>query len=296
METIILNVIFPIYILIALGFIAGKAKKRLDTEGITFIVLYFLAPALVFSSFRKLHITVESFTYIAINGTVTIGSIWFIAFLFAKIFYKRRIPAFELSSSIMNIGYLGLPLIYVLFGENALGYAVTYMVLVTIIHFTIAVVALNPDSLKDGIVETLKIPLIYAVIFSFFFKNIPLPDGMEKMLKLMGDSTMPLMLITIGIKLSSIKMENLHTGISGALLRLIGGTFISFLTVKTFSCPELLKKTIFVQSTLPSAILNFVLCDRFKQDPDISASIIFFSTLISPVWLFIVVKFLLPLI
>jgi len=296
METIILNVIFPIYVLIALGFFAGKIKKELDTEGITFIVLYFLAPALVFSSFRKLHITAENFKYIAINGTLTIGGIWLIALLFSKIFYKRRIPAFELSSSVMNIGYLGLPLIYVLFGENALGYAVTYMVFVTLIHFSLAIMALNPNSLKEGIIETFKIPLIYAVIFSFFFKDIPLSEGMEKMLKLMGDSTMPLMLITIGIKLSKIKMEKLHIGISGALLRLVGGTLISFLTVKTFACPELLKKTIFVQSTLPSAILNFVLCDRFKQDPDISASIIFFSTLISPVWLFIVIKFLLPLI
>ncbi len=295
MQHLFWNVIFPLYILITLGFLAGKIRKNPDTEVITFIVLYFLAPALVFSSFRTINISFENIKYIIINGVITIGGVWFLAYLFSRFFHKIRSPAFEISSAIMNIGYLGIPLVYVLLGEKAVGYAVTYMVFVTIIHFTVVIVILNPGNLSEGLKEIFKIPLIYAVIFSLFMKNFPLPSGIEKMIKLMGDSTMPLMLITIGIKLSSMDFKDIKFGISGTVLRLICGTFISFFVIKNFPVSLLLKKTIFIQSALPSAILNFVLCDKFKQQPNISASIIFFSTVVSPVWLLFVIKLLFPL-
>ncbi|WP_456484615.1 AEC family transporter [Desulfurobacterium sp.] len=291
---VLINVILPVYILIAAGFLSGKFKEDLETDTITFIVLYFLAPALVLSSFKNVDLSIENIKFIITNGTVTIATVWIAAGFVSKKLYGRRIPALELSAAIMNIGYLGLPLIYVLFGDKALSYAITYMVFVTIIHFTVAIVALNPESIKKGIIETLKIPLIYAVIGAFFLRNFQLAEGIEKMLKLTGDSTMPLMLLAIGIKLSRIKPDRVSPAITGTFLRLVLGTLISFIVVKGLQAPPLLKKTVFIQSSLPSAILNFVLCDRFNQDPEISASIIFLSTLLSPLWLIFVIKVLLP--
>ncbi|WP_457569903.1 AEC family transporter [Desulfurobacterium sp.] len=291
---VLINVILPIYILIALGFLSGKLKKDIETDTITFIVLYFFAPTLILSSFKNINLSIENVKFIVINGALTIGIVWIAAGIISKKLYGKRIPALEISSAVMNIGYLGLPLIYVLFGEKALGYAITYMVFVTIIHFTVAIVALNPESFKKGLSETFKIPLIYAVIAAFLLKKFHFPEGIEKMLKLTGDSTMPLMLIAIGIKLSRIKPDKLSPAITGTILRLVLGTFISFAVVKTIQAPLLLKQTVFIQSTLPSAILNFVLCDRFNQNPEISASIIFLSTLISPLWLIFVIKVLLP--
>ncbi|WP_457568240.1 AEC family transporter [Desulfurobacterium sp.] len=289
-----INVIFPTYILIAAGFLSGKVKKNMETETITFIVLYFFAPALILSSFKTVKLSLSDIKFIVFCGTAVIGSVWIAAAVIGKNLFGKRLPALELSSAIMNIGYLGLPVVYVLFGEAALGYAVTYMVFVTVIHFTVAIIALNPESLKKGIKETAKIPLIYAVIAAVFLRNVSFPGGAEKMLKLTGNSTMPLMLIAIGIKLSRINVKDLTPAIIGTLLRLCLGTAVAFIVVKLLPASSLLKKTVLVQSSLPSAMLNFVLCDRFGQNPEISASVILISTLISPLWLIFVIKVLLP--
>ncbi len=283
MKELLINVILPLYLLIASGYVAGKLKPELETKTISTAVLYIFAPALIFSSFRRVEISVGDFWNVSIAALLIFMGVFLIAVATELTLFRRRNEAFELSTTVMNAGYLGIPLIYLLLGENALPFALTFMVVMAIYHFTIGILILN-SSIKTGIIETLKIPLIYAALLSFLLKGVHIPAGIEKTLKLTGDSTLPLMLFSIGISLSHISPSYLKLSIAGTAVRFFGGLAVALAVTTMLPLNPLLKKVIVVQSSLPSAILNFVLCERFNKSPELAASIIFLSTLTFPLF------------
>ncbi len=290
MGELLLNVILPVYLLIGLGFLSGKIWKDLETKTISMIVLYFFAPALIFSSFRELSLNFSNISCISLTALGVFLGVYFISILSELLFIKERNPAFELSSTVMNAGYMGIPLILLMFGEDALPVAITYMVVMAVYHFTLGIVVLK-GSLKEGIASALKIPLIYALILSFTLKEVNIPPGIEKMIKLSGDATLPLMLFSIGISLSQIKFSEVKLSILGTAVRFLGGTTSALFFSKILGCPTFLQKILIVQSSLPSAILNFVLCEKFNSSPQIAASIIFVSTLFFPLYLILLKMF-----
>lgn len=290
MEELLLNVIFPIYILIFLGYAFGKIWKSLETRTISTLVLYIFAPALIFDSFRGLK-SFENLTSISLSALIVFLGVYSLSLFVEGLLLKEKNPAFELSSTVMNAGYLGIPLIYLMFGEKSLPIALTYMVVMAVYHFTLGIVILNRD-LSSGFKEALKIPLIYAVLLAFLLREVSLPSGVDKMIKLTGNATMPLMLVSIGISLSKIDLKGLEVGVLSTLVRFLGGTVFSIFSVEILGLKGLISKVLIVQSSLPSAVLNYVLCERFNKSPEIAASSIFISTILFPIYL-ILLKLLL---
>ncbi len=293
MLNVLLNVIIPVYALVVAGFLTKKFfYKSFETSSSIFVVLYFFAPALVFYSFKNLSFPIETLVKIFIFSSALFVLLWTISTLSTLAIFKRRIRALEISATVMNAGYLGLPLIFVLFGQKALPVAVSFMVSIAILHFSIGVALLHGESFFKGIKESFKLPLIYAALLAFLLKGIRLPEGFEKMLKLTGDASMPLMLFVLGASLHRLKFESLKLGLWGSFLRLVLGTAVALTLLKFFSFSDYVRKTLLVQASLPSAILNYVLCERFSQEADIAAVVILISTLLSPLWIIFVLKIL----
>ncbi len=284
MGELLLNVILPVYLLIGLGYLSGKIWKDLETKTISTIVLYFFAPTLIFSSFRELPLNFSNISCISLTALGVFFAVYGLSVLAEFLLFRDRNPAFELSSTVMNAGYMGIPLILLMFGEKALPVAITYMVVMAVYHFTLGIVVLK-GSIKEGIVSALKIPLIYALFLSFLLKGVELPPGIEKMVKLTGDATLPLMLFSIGISLSKITFSEVEISLLGSAIRFFGGTVSALFFSKLLGCSPFLQKVLIVQSSLPSAILNYVLCEKFEVSPQTAASIIFVSTLLFPVYL-----------
>ncbi len=290
MGELLLNVILPVYLLIGLGFLSGKIWKDLETKTISTIVLYFFAPALIFSSFRELSLNLSNISCISLTALGVFFAVYGLSVLTELLLFRDRNPAFELSSTVMNAGYMGIPLILLMFGEKVLPVAITYMVVMAVYHFTLGIVVLK-GSVREGIVSAFKIPLIYALLLSFFLKGVELPPGIEKMVKLTGDATLPLMLFSIGISLSKITFSDIEISLLGSAVRFFGGTVSALFFSKLLGCSPFLQKVLIVQSSLPSAILNYVLCEKFEVSPQTAASIIFVSTLLFPIYL-LFLKFL----
>ncbi|MEO2068534.1 MAG: AEC family transporter, partial [Desulfurobacteriaceae bacterium] len=142
MTELLINVILPLYLLIFSGFVIGKLKPDLTTDTISFIVLYLFAPSLIFHSFRNVKLELTDFSCITLVALGVFVIVFLIALGVEIIFFKKRNEAFELSSTVMNAGYMGIPLIYLMFGEKVVSFATFYMVVMAIFHFTLGIVIL----------------------------------------------------------------------------------------------------------------------------------------------------------
>jgi len=285
---IILEKILPLYILIFSGYIFGK-KKKYDLSYVSDIVFYLLAPILVFISVYKLNLNSNLILKLFFANTFyVLSSLTILSLIFYKI-DKSNYKAISLSLTFSNVAYLGLPLIFFLYGDKGLEIAVINFLVISFLHFSLGIYYLS-----GNFKELISIPFLYTFILAIIFKKlkISLSSSLINFMELTGKSSLPLMLISLGTRLASISFEDVFKGIIYASLKFIVNFSLLILSAKIFSLKGLEFYVFVLQNILPSAILNYVFCEKYNKNPNIVSSIILFSTLLSLIYLPLVIIFL----
>lgn len=288
MFQIILEKILPLYTLIFSGYIFGK-KKKYDLSYVSDIVFYLLAPILVFISVYKLNLNSNLILKLFFANTFyALSSLTILSLIFYKI-DKSNYKAISLSLTFSNVAYLGLPLIFFLYGDKGLEIAVINFLVISFLHFSLGIYYLS-----GNFKELISIPFLYTFILAIIFKKlkISLSSSLINFMELTGKSSLPLMLISLGTRLASISFEDVFKGIIYASLKFIVNFSLLILSAKIFSLKGLEFYVFVLQNILPSAILNYVFCEKYNKNPNIVSSIILFSTLLSLIYLPLVIIFL----
>src|SRR5690625_2038965 len=118
-----------------------------------------------------------------------------------------------------NTGNMGLPVVLYAFGSVGFAYGITVMVTVSLFQFTLgAILASHGQAWWRTLLRT---PTVYAILISLtlLLTDTELPLWLGNSVGLISGFTVPLMLITLGVSLASIKVNNLRSGVSFSLLR-----------------------------------------------------------------------------
>lgn len=201
--------------------------------------------------------------------------IWF----YCSIFYFRS-RGFVLPVLFMNAGNVGIPLALFAFGEAGLQRGTLLFVAISVLQYSLGIYILNGSA---GWKEIFRLPLIYATFLGLFFNltHLKVPGPIFQPLSLLGYSTIPLMLVSLGYRLRNIPSLTWGHSVSGALLRIFGGLGSAYLTVSLLGIQGVNRQVILLYGSLPSAVVNFVLTEKYGQDPQLAASIVFLATLFS---------------
>ena len=89
------------------------------------------------------------------------------------------------------------------------------------------------------------------------------------------------MMFSLGHKLSETRILNIKGDIIISSIRLIYGFLISIIICNLFNIDSLLIKVFIIQYSMPSAVFNFILADKYDMNPERVASIVFVSTVMS---------------
>jgi predicted permease len=78
-------------------------------------------------------------------------------------------------------------------------------------------------------------------------------------------------------------VESLQWGhaLGGALVRIIGGFAAAQLAVSLIGAQGVNRQVLLLYGALPAAVVNFILTEKYRQDPGLAASIVVISTMIS---------------
>lgn len=161
--------LLPLYIIVFLGFIAGK-HLRVQKESVTSLLMYIVAPIVLFNgilttklTFSTLSIPVLFFMICLVVTGITYyvaGYIWKDA--------TKNILAYI--SGTANTGYFGLPVSIVIFGNYVVG--IVGLILLGTALFANSVgfflAAKGNHTTKESIMRVLKLPLLYAFILAVF--------------------------------------------------------------------------------------------------------------------------------
>jgi len=274
----ILQTVILVFLIILIGYIIGKYKK-INTQPMVDLIIYISGPALIFSSVAKSDINLTDFFTIAFSAIGIILSLAFLAYLILKLTKQKHVGLY-LPLTIGNTGYLGYPVALFAFGIAGLSRAVVFDMMNSLFLFSFGIYMIHH---KNEIREMFRIPLIYSVVFGLLFNllKISVPQVILKPIEMIGLITIPLALLILGYKLTEIKITSAKTAFLSSLFRLVGGFLIAYLIVKIFSITGLARNIILLQGAMPSAVMSMILCQKYKRDANLVASVILISTLLS---------------
>ena len=292
----LIEVIFPVFLVIGIGYYLGKKDKEINTNLITSFAANIGSPAMIVYALNVKNISfnvfVDYFVYylIAIFGFSIIGII-FLFFLKSKDII-RELPPFMMP----NTGNMGYPICLFAYGSEGLGVAAAITSLIILFHFTVGVFLADR---KFSLNIILKSPPFYTILFSviLLYFDLELPIFIENTTFLLMYATIFLILISLGIALTRLKVFSLKRSIVSSIGRVIIGPVIGIVIIYYFDLSGFAAGVLLIQCSMPSAILNFLVGSMYspKENVDNVASMIFVSTVISfvtiPIIVFISLSF-----
>ena len=286
------EVLFPVFFVVGIGYYLGKKNPKIDTSFITNFAANIGSPAIVIYSLNSTNISFDIFKdyfwyyLLAILGFFFVGSI----FLY---FQKTKDIIRELPPFVMpNTGNMGLPICLFAYGTQGLGVAAAISALIILCHFTLGVF-LADRKFNFNVIS--KSPAFYSVIIAviLLYFNIELPIFIENTTLLLTYATIFLILMSLGIALTRLKIFSFKKAFISSIARVIIGPVIGYLLIIYFNLEGFAAGVLLIQCAMPSAILNYLVGSMYspKKIVDNVASMIVVSTLMSFITIPLVVFF-----
>ena len=177
-----------------------------------------------------------------------------------------------------------------------MGVAAAISSLVVLLHFTANIFL---ASKKFDIKIILKSPSTYAVIIAvaFLYFDLEMPKFVINTVMLLGYAMIVLILMSLGVSLTQMKVFSLRSSLISSVGRVIIGPIIGFILIKIFNLSGYAAGVLLIQSAMPSAILTYLIASMYspKETVDNISSMIVVSTLMSlitiPIIVFISLKY-----
>jgi predicted permease len=131
--------------------------------------------------------------------------------------------------------------------------------------------------------EIFRLPLIYATVagLTFNLNQIRIPDLLFQPIYMLGQATIPIMLVSLGYRLHDFRSFKWRHAIGGTIVRIFGGFLIALTVVTLIGAEGVNRQVLLLYGALPAAVINFVLTEKYGKDPELAASIVVLSTFIS---------------
>lgn len=264
-------VIIPVFLIVAIGY--GYARRKApDLTSFNRIALDVLAPLLVYSALASRDFEIADHVPLLIGGTVLILGSGLLAWPLARAFGaqpRTLVPVVMFN----NCGNMGLPLALLAFGPAHFGAAVALFSVSNLLHFSLGA---RITSAAARTRDLLTSPLMVATLLGFAsaFTDVRPPEVVMSGLKLLGDALLPMMLFALGARLTALTREGMALGLLGALARPLIGLAIGIPLAWTLGLEGEARGQLLLFAALPPAVIQYMLADRYHQEPEkVAASI-----------------------
>ena len=290
------EVLFPVFFVVGIGYYLGKTNPKIDTTFITSFAANIGTPAMVIYAITSTGINFQIFRdyfwyYLLAIGLFALVGIFTVYLLTTKDIGRELPPLI-----FPNTGNMGLPICMFAYGSKGLGVSASITSLIILCHFTLGVFLADR---KFNLNVILKNPPFYAIIFSaiMLFYEIKMPVFVVNTTEWLMYVTIFLILMSLGIALTRLKVFSLSNALISSFTRMIIGPAIGFFLIFIFNLKGFAAGVLLIQCSMPSAVLNYLVGSIYspKKIVDSIASTIVVSTLISfvtiPIVVYIALRF-----
>ena len=292
---IVITQIISLFLLIAVGYFLRRSKHidKKETGAISKLLLDLILPAMLISSLQ-IDITAKMlvdfkdlFLYWIAFYLVLIALASLISKLFPISPNKKIVLKFFLIFG--NVGYMGLPVIDVIFPENGIFFGSIGVVVFNIFFWTYgAKLFLKGNENRKMNLRDIFNNGVIAIIFGLFLMltGLKLPTSIMTAVDMLAQATFPLSMLVIGSGLAQIKISGIFTDLNIIIystLKLLIIPAATLMVLNYFTISDPIRTILVLQIAMPAAANGVIFAERYEGDYVFAAESVFLSTLMSAV-------------
>ncbi len=267
----VLGIILPVFGIIMLGFVYARREKP-DMTWVNRINVNLLAPALIFTALASKDFDLASNAKLILGAIGVVVGSGLLAWPFARLLHadpRTFVPPMMFN----NCGNMGLPIAALAFGPVGLSAMVAIFTMSNLLHFTVGVHIVNRDA---AFWPVFRNPMVVATFagFAFALLHPPAPEWLMLAIKITGDAMIPLMLISLGVRMATVSWGGWNLGVIGALVCPLTGIAMAALLTPLLGLDPVQSGLLILFGCLPPAVLNFMVAEQYNQEPSKVASIV----------------------
>lgn len=286
----------PFFALIGLGYGAGRTQffSEEATAYLTKFVFYFALSAMIFRFASNMSLSDVA------DPRFIVAYLWGSGFVYGlamAVAFLRRRPAEEAAieaqcAVIANTGFLGIPMLTLLLGPEAVGPIMMVLAMDLIVFGSLIVILVTGG--RDGRMSVavlgtvgmglLKNPMIMSMALGLLVSawQIPVPTPAEEFLTILGAAATPGALFAIGASLASKSAERMAVAgwLSFAKL-VLHPAFVALAALYLFPIDPFPAAVMISCAALPVAGNIFILAQHYGVAPHRVSAAILFSTVFS---------------
>lgn len=299
-----LSILLPIFGLIAAGFISRKTGVLGPTAAseLNRYVVWLALPALLFDIMAHSHwqaLFLPAFINVYLLGT----GIIFLLILVWRLSQGKHLADASVdgvAAAYSNTGYVGFPLLFLVFGASSQIPTTIASIIVVCILFSIAIMLIETGlqaekalhlRIKSVLSAVFRNPLVVSPIAGVIVaaSGLTIPDSVETFLHLLSDSASPCALVSLGLFLASSRSampnnsdnEKRVAWVLTFTKLAIQPLLVAVLAFWVFDMDKTLAMMAVLLAALPTGTGPFMLAEFYQRDAYITAQTIMFSTVIS---------------
>jgi hypothetical protein len=274
----VLGIILPVFSIIALGWLYARRAKP-DMGWVNRISMNVLAPALIFSALASKNFDVVANRLLILGSVGVVLGSGLIAWPVAKMLredHRTFVPPMMFN----NCGNMGLPLAVLAFGSSGFSAMVAVFTISNLLHFTVGAWMIDHHA-RFG--RLLKNPMVWSTVagFAFALTHPPLPEWTATTFRIVGDALIPMMLLSLGVRLTDVQWSDWRIGVVGGLVCPLTGIAMAVLLSPILGLDEAQRGLLILFGCLPPAVLNFMVAEQYRQEPGKVASIVLIGNMMS---------------
>ncbi len=305
--TVLFRAVLLLFVMMIPGFILRKARLADDKLplGFTNTILYITQPAmLIVGFFRPFDKSILRSALTVLILTFVIHALFILTVhLFFKKAPKETAKVYRFGTAFANAGYMGIPLITMIFGSEAAIYASIYIIGFNFFSWSLGCLIYSEDrsyiSFRKMFLNAATIPTFIGIIIfaTDLYSHLPtaVSSFTEEALEMLKNTVAPMSMMIIGMRLADLKLKgafrdaNLYVALALRLLLLPLATFGILYVCKIFGFYDLTAfSVVLICASAPAASATCMFAERFSSDSVTASKFVSISTILSlftmPLW------------
>jgi hypothetical protein len=286
----IIAIIFPVFSIVAVGYLYARYRRDTDMASGNRLNMDIFIPALIFDTLSASDYALTDYLWLTLGGAVVVLGSGLVAWPVARMMgyqWKTFVPPMMFNNS----GNMGVPLIILTFASGALPAAILLFATENFLHFLLGQQMITQ---RWSVKVVFQNPMILATILGIgvAVAGIAIPEFLRLPIHMLGQVSIPLLLFSLGVRMISIDLKDWRIGAMGGLISPLSGLVVGLLFIQVVPLSNEHTSILLLFCALPPAVLNFLVAERFNQEPQKVASIVlianFASILVIPAVLWVI--------
>ena len=293
----VLNAALPIFSLILTGYLCARFEilGRAATDSLNRFAVFLALPALLFQAMTRITLEQLGQAGFALAFAGGVAATFATAFMLGRRSGRRIADAsiLGLDASYANVGFMGIPLCLLVFGEAGIPPAIIATLFTACLLFAFAIVMIELDLQRAGslwwtvrkvLVSLVRNPLLVAPAagLAVGMTGLALPAPVERFATLLGSAASPCALVCIGLFLAQergVAGNAIMLGLLVGMKLVLQPAVTALLAFQLLSMPPDWARAAVLLSALPIGSGPFMLAHLYRLEAGVTSGAILASHL-----------------